>query len=97
MKFPARAHTQKRLLHEGPLPPFQNKYGCIQEEIYYSANLSMLSNHDEVITGDLSESPCSRGHYFITAVAHTNLFLLVVENYQNLNSPFNFNCHIKNR
>lgn len=82
---------------KGPIPTFQNKYGCIQETVYYTSNLTVLSNANSVLTGNLGDSPCGTGHYFITAIAHTNLFLLVIEDYQSMESPFNFNCHIKNR
>ncbi len=83
--------------HTGPIPTFQNEYGCIQETVYYSANLSALRAHDGVISGNLTDSPCGQGTYFISAIAHTNLFLLVVEDYRSTENPFNFNCHIKNR
>ncbi len=89
----ASSHTS----HRGPIPTFQNEYGCIQEAVYYSANLSSLRTHDGVMSGELTQSPCGQGTYFITAIAHTNLFLLVVEDYHSRESPFNFNCHIKNK
>ena len=93
MKWITSTHSQ----HPGPIPTFQNQYGCIQEVVYYSANLTSLRSHDGVMSGNLTNSPCGKGNYFITAVAHTNLFLLVVEDYRSTSGPFNFNCHIKNR
>ena len=47
--------------------------------------------------GSLNDDPCSVGDYYFTAIEETNLYFLVIDNYQDYSSVFNFNCRIRNR
>ena len=71
MRWISSTHSQ----HPGPIPTFQNQYGCIQEAVYYSANLTSLRAHHGVMSGNLTNSPCGKGNYSITAIAHTKSIL----------------------
>ncbi|GAU99492.1 hypothetical protein RvY_10486 [Ramazzottius varieornatus] len=79
---------------KGPIPAFSNSYGCIQDVVRYVANASVLGDTG-MLTGNIS-GPCMSGFYYVTALPKTNLFLLVIENYNRSKSekPFNFNCKI---
>ncbi len=81
----------------GPIPTFQNQYGCIQEVVFYSLNTTFTRNDSYILTGNLTDSACSGGYYYFTPVIGTNLHFLVIKNYQDLSSPSNFNCRIENR
>nr|QJU69482.1 cacna2d1 [Nematostella vectensis] len=83
--------------NKGPIPPFRNEYGCIQDVVGYSADDSALGA-DGIISGSV-EGPCRSGNYFITALPQTNLYLLVIENWSEHRQSYfyNFNCHISNR
>lgn len=79
---------------KGPIPAFSNSYGCIQDVVRYVANSSVLGDTG-MLTGNIS-GPCMSGFYYVTALPKTNLFLLVIENYNRSKSErlFNFNCKI---
>lgn len=81
--------------NKGPIPPFQNEYGCIQDVIGYNAT---LFQDDDIFVGN-SSGPCTSGNYFFTSLPKTNLYLLVIENWTRYRQSFfyNFNCHISNQ
>ena len=82
--------------NRGPIPSFQNEYGCIQDAVRYSVNASILGQYQtKMIVGNVS-GPCMRGFYYVSALPKTNLFLLVIENWQNYKESYfyNFNCRI---
>jgi len=85
--------------NRGPIPSFQNDYGCIQDAVKYSVNTSILGAHQtKLLIGNVS-GPCMSGFYYVTGLPKTNLFLLVIENWQNHKESFfyNFNCRITKR
>ena len=51
-----------------------------------------------MITGNVS-GPCMSGFYYVTALPKTNLYLLVIENYQIFKKSifYNFNCRMTRR
>jgi len=82
--------------NRGPIPSFQNDYGCIQDAVKYSVNISILGPHQtKLLIGNVS-GPCMSGFYYVTALPKTNLFLLVIENWHNYKESYfyNFNCLI---
>ena len=82
--------------NRGPIPSFQNEYGCIQDAVRYSVNTSVLGPYrSKLLIGNVS-GPCMSGFYYVTGLAKTNLFLLVIENWQHRKETFfyNFNCRI---
>jgi voltage-dependent calcium channel alpha-2/delta-3 len=82
--------------NRGPIPSFQNEYGCIQDAVRYLVNASVLGPHQtKILIGNVS-GPCMSGFYYVTALPKTNLFLLVIENWQDYKESFfyNFNCRI---
>ncbi|XP_064627789.1 voltage-dependent calcium channel subunit alpha-2/delta-2-like [Lineus longissimus] len=81
----------------GPIPPFQNKYSCVREVMYYQVNYSALEAAGGMQYGSLAADPCARGEYYFTDIPGTNLFLLILDNYVERKSHFNFNCQIENR
>ncbi|XP_028402985.1 voltage-dependent calcium channel subunit alpha-2/delta-1-like isoform X1 [Dendronephthya gigantea] len=80
--------------NRGPIPPFQNEYGCIQDVVGYAA----LFEDNKVFTGH-SSGPCTVGNYFFTSLPKTNLYLLVIENWSRYRQSYfyNFNCRISNQ
>eukprot|EP00117_Sycon_ciliatum_P006330 scpid15815/ scgid3227/ VWFA and cache domain-containing protein 1 len=80
--------------NRGPIPRFQNNFGCELDQILYQRNVS------SPIPTDFSrtfEGPCEDGVYRIAPVANTNLLLVVIERTQvKRDNFFNFNCHIFN-
>ena len=83
----------------GPLPPYPTHYSCIQEVTYYTDRLGAMGRlpDGDVIQGSLSDDPCSHGHFLFTPIPGTNLYLLVLDQYEDLSSSWNLNCHILNR
>lgn len=83
--------------NRGPVPPFRNEYGCIQDVVGYTTDDSVL-DPDGVIA-DSVDGPCRSGNFFLSALPKTNLYLLVVENWSEYRQSlfYNFNCHISNR
>lgn len=82
--------------NRGPIPSFKNEYGCIQDAVRYSVNESIFSeNQNNILIGNLT-GPCMNGFYYVAILPKTNLFLLVIENWQDRKSSFfyNFNCRI---
>ncbi len=82
--------------NRGPIPSFQNEYGCIQDAVRYSVNSSVLGPYQsKILIGNVS-GPCMSGFYYVAALPKTNLFLLVIENWQHYKASFfyNFNCQI---
>jgi hypothetical protein len=51
-----------------------------------------------MLTGNVS-GPCMSGFYYVTALPKTNLYLLVIENWNNYRETlfYNFNCKITRR
>lgn len=45
------------------------------------------------------DGPCRSGHFFLSALPKTNLYLLVIEDWSEYRQSYfyNFNCHISNR
>jgi len=45
------------------------------------------------------DGPCRSGNFFLSALPRTNLYLLVIENWNEYRQSYfyNFNCHISNR
>ena len=80
--------------NRGPIPSFQNEYGCIQDAVRYSVNESVLSG-STLLIGNVT-GPCMSGFYYVVALPKTNLFLLAIENWQDYKESFfyNFNCKI---
>ncbi|PVD23318.1 hypothetical protein C0Q70_16586 [Pomacea canaliculata] len=80
--------------NRGPIPKFHNEYGCIQDDVSFAANDSALVPSG-MITGNVT-GPCMSGFYYVTALPKTNLYLLVIENYQIFKKTvfYNFNCKI---
>ncbi|EDV25350.1 uncharacterized protein TRIADDRAFT_55341 [Trichoplax adhaerens] len=81
--------------NQGPFPPFQNDYGCIQDVIGYEAHPENLGQNRMLY--DYFSGPCSEGFFYFIQLPRTNLFLLVVENYLQHDTYFNINCHIARR
>jgi voltage-dependent calcium channel alpha-2/delta-3 len=82
--------------NRGPIPSFQNEYGCIQDAVRYSVDFTVLGKYQsKILVGNVS-GPCMNGYYYIAAMPKTNLFLLVIENAQNYKESlfYNFNCRI---
>jgi hypothetical protein len=82
--------------NRGPIPSFQNDYGCIQDAVRYSVNASVLGLHQtKILVGNVS-GPCMSGFYYVASLPKTNLFLLVIENWQHYKETlfYNFNCRI---
>lgn len=80
--------------HKGPIPQFNNKFGCIQDVVGYEANSTALGRSG-MITGNVS-GPCMSGFYYVISLTKTNLYLLVIENWkaEMQNTFYNFNCKI---
>lgn len=81
--------------NKGPIPPFQNEYGCVQDVIEYNAT----SLQDGAVFTGNSSGPCTSGNYFFTSLPKTNLHLLVIENWTRYRQSYfyNFNCRISNQ
>jgi voltage-dependent calcium channel alpha-2/delta-3 len=80
--------------NRGPITSFQNEYGCIQDAVRYKVNTTVFKN-SSLLTGNVS-GPCMSGYYYVAALPKTNLFLLVIENWQDTKETlfYNFNCRI---
>ncbi|KAJ7333705.1 hypothetical protein OS493_015788 [Desmophyllum pertusum] len=83
--------------NRGPIPPFRNEYGCIQDVVGYTSDDSVLG--PDGIIADSVDGPCRSGNFFLSALPRTNLYLLVIENWSEYRQSYfyNFNCHISNR
>jgi len=83
--------------NRGPIPPFRNEYGCIQDVVGYTSDDSVLG--PDGIIADSVDGPCRSGNFFLSALPKTNLYLLVIENWNEYRQSYfyNFNCHISNR
>jgi len=83
--------------NRGPIPPFRNEYGCIQDVVGYTSDDSVLG--PDGIIADSVDGPCRSGNFFLSALPRTNLYLLVIENWNEYRQSYfyNFNCHISNR
>jgi voltage-dependent calcium channel alpha-2/delta-3 len=80
--------------NRGPIPSFQNEYGCIQDAVRYSVDEKVLGG-SKLLIGNVS-GPCMSGFYYVVALPKTNLFLLAIENWQDYKKRgfYNFNCEI---
>lgn len=78
----------------GPIPQFHSEFGCIQDVVGFKAEDSALGSSG-MITGNVS-GPCMSGFYYVKALPKTNLYLLVIENWQHYRESlfYNFNCRI---
>ncbi|XP_064625749.1 voltage-dependent calcium channel subunit alpha-2/delta-2-like isoform X2 [Lineus longissimus] len=93
--FPRNPEEQDNYYKDkGPIPKFNNEYGCIQDVVGYEANQTALGSSG-MVTGNVS-GPCMSGFYYVIALPKTNLYLLVIENWKNTGSDgfYNFNCKI---
>lgn len=83
--------------NRGPIPPFRNEYGCIQDVVGYTSDDAVLGS--DGIIADSVDGPCRSGNFFLSALPRTNLYLLVIENWSEYRQSYfyNFNCHISNR
>ncbi|KAK2171035.1 hypothetical protein NP493_1112g00008 [Ridgeia piscesae] len=54
--------------NKGPIPKFNNEFGCITDVVGYVVNETALGN----VSG-----PCMSGFYYVTALPRTNLFLML--------------------
>ncbi|XP_078356540.1 uncharacterized protein LOC144641397, partial [Oculina patagonica] len=83
--------------NRGPIPPFRNEYGCIQDVVGYTSDDGVLG--PDGIIADSVDGPCRSGNFFLSALPRTNLYLLVIENWSEYRQSYfyNFNCHISNR
>ncbi|XP_065176814.1 voltage-dependent calcium channel subunit alpha-2/delta-3-like isoform X1 [Sycon ciliatum] len=82
-------------VNRGPIPRFQNNYGCPLNQIQYQRNLTKVDFTNSVTTP--FQGPCIYGDYRIFPVGDTNLLLLVIQTTtNNTGNFFNFNCHIFN-
>ncbi|XP_031549203.1 uncharacterized protein LOC116286765 [Actinia tenebrosa] len=83
--------------NKGPIPPFRNEFGCIQDVVGYSSNDKALGA-GRIISG-MVDGPCRDGKYYLAGLPQTNLYLLVVENWSDYRQSYfyNFNCHISNK
>jgi len=82
--------------NRGPIPSFQNEYGCIQDAVRYSVKATTLGKRqNKILVGNVT-GPCRIGNYYVAALPKTNLYLLVIENAQDYRESFfyNFNCRI---
>ncbi|XP_041357381.1 VWFA and cache domain-containing protein 1-like [Gigantopelta aegis] len=80
--------------NRGPIAMFRSDFGCIQDVVSYKADDSALGPI-EMIAGNVT-GPCMSGFYYVTALPKTNLYLLVIEDYQHYRESlfYNFNCKI---
>ncbi|XP_060584904.1 voltage-dependent calcium channel subunit alpha-2/delta-3-like [Ruditapes philippinarum] len=80
--------------NKGPIPKFNNEFGCIQDVVGYSVNETALGP-SRMVTGNVS-GPCMSGFYYVTTLPKTNLYLLVIENWKQYRESlfYNFNCKI---
>ncbi|KAK2155924.1 hypothetical protein LSH36_227g06072 [Paralvinella palmiformis] len=80
--------------NKGPIPKFDNEFGCITDVVKYRANEAALGPSN-MITGNVS-GPCMSGFYYITQLPKTNLFMLIIENWKQYKDTvfYNFNCKI---
>ncbi|BFY99384.1 hypothetical protein BsWGS_02424 [Bradybaena similaris] len=78
----------------GKIPKFHNDFGCIQNGVKYTTNDSALGPSG-MITGNVS-GPCMSGFYYVIALPQTNLYLLVIEDWNVYRQSlfYNFNCKI---
>lgn len=62
---------------------------------WFTQGVAIVVEPSGMITGNVS-GPCMQGFYYVTALPRTNLFLLVIENWKNVQQSnfFNFNCRI---
>ncbi|XP_063400495.1 voltage-dependent calcium channel subunit alpha-2/delta-2-like [Mytilus trossulus] len=79
--------------NKGPIPQFSSEFGCIQDVVSFSANDTALGRG--MLTGNVS-GPCMSGFYYVTSLPRTNLYLLVIEDWNNYRETlfYNFNCRI---
>lgn len=80
--------------NKGPIPQFNSEYGCIQDVIQFKTNDKALGPSG-MITGNVS-GPCMSGFYYVTSLPKTNLYLLIIENWNSYPASlfYNFNCQI---
>ncbi|XP_050400585.1 voltage-dependent calcium channel subunit alpha-2/delta-2 [Patella vulgata] len=78
----------------GPIPKFHSDFGCIQDVVSFSTVDDKLGSSG-MITGNVS-GPCMSGFYYVTALPKTNLYLLVIEDWNHYRETlfYNFNCKI---
>ena len=94
-----KPNTTKRDDEEpGPFPPYPSHHSCIQEITHYSDRVGTKGRlaDGEVIEGALAEDPCSHGNFLFTPIPGTNLYLLVLDQYEDLHRAWNLNCHVLN-
>ncbi|KAL3318708.1 hypothetical protein Ciccas_002628 [Cichlidogyrus casuarinus] len=81
------------------IPKFENSYGCIQDIVSFLANDTKLGN-SRMLVGKIYGA-CISGIYYLTSLKGTNLFLLVIENWQEeVDRKYafdNFNCRINEK
>ena len=92
----APSFEEDPLRKRGPIPPYNNEYSCVGEEVFYAASQSVLRNTSFVLSGHLDADPCGDGTYHLLTLPSMDLFLLVIEDYRPVDRD-NFNCHIANR
>ncbi|XP_069125986.1 LOW QUALITY PROTEIN: voltage-dependent calcium channel subunit alpha-2/delta-2-like [Argopecten irradians] len=80
--------------NKGPIPKFNSEFGCIQDLVGFKANDTALGPSG-MLTGNVS-GPCMSGFYYVIALPKTNLYLLVIENWNAYKATlfYNFNCKI---
>ncbi|KAL4236042.1 hypothetical protein ACF0H5_004428 [Mactra antiquata] len=79
--------------NKGPIPKFNNEFGCIQDVVGYSVNETALGP-SRMVTGNVS-GPCMSGFYYVTTLPKTNLYLLVIENWIQYKESLFYNFHCK--
>jgi len=87
--------TDEYVIYEGPIPPYENDYMCAQDVIYFTIDSDLVASLGGTITGALN-SACETGNYFFTLIPNSNAYLIVIENYQAFQSPWNLNCFVIN-
>eukprot|EP00761_Pharyngomonas_kirbyi_P007059 gb/GECH01007068.1/.p1 GENE.gb/GECH01007068.1/~~gb/GECH01007068.1/.p1 ORF type:complete len:1244 (+),score=261.99 gb/GECH01007068.1/:1-3732(+) len=71
------------------IAPYNNKTTCPHRIIYYETNDTVIPEDSGILKGNFSDA-CSEGDYKITPLKNTNLYLIVIENFEEKDS--NFQC-----
>ena len=93
------AQERDYVRNRGDIRRFRNQFGCVQDAVSFADVPGTLEIVNGGVLDGSARGPCGEGNYFVTSVPDTNLYLVVIDSWNDdaKNNAFNFNCHIANR